>query len=136
MRFYEYESKALFERLGLPLGPRRVVSSADEARSAAAEIGCPVVLKGQVLSGGRMKAGAVQFADTPDEAAKHYEAILPIVLGGESARSVLRADNRASWVESASANASPSPRSVNRSASSSPRTSPWTPTEYSSGSKV
>ncbi len=71
MRFYEYESKALFERLGLPLGPRRVANSPAEARSAAEEIGCPVVLKGQVLSGGRMKAGAVQFADTPDQAAEY-----------------------------------------------------------------
>ena len=88
MRFYEYESKALFERLGLPLGPRRVVNSPEEARTAAAEIGCPVVLKGQVLSGGRMKAGAVQFADTPDQAAEQYEAILPIVVRGESARSI------------------------------------------------
>ena len=60
MRFYEFESKALFERHGLPLGPRKVVHSADEARRAAQEIGLPVVLKSQVLSGGRMKAGAVQ----------------------------------------------------------------------------
>jgi succinyl-CoA synthetase beta subunit/citryl-CoA synthetase large subunit len=89
MRFYEYESKALFERHGLPLGPRHVVNSADEARSAAAEIAGPVVLKSQVLSGGRMKAGAVKFADTPDEAAAHYEAILPIEVQGETARSVL-----------------------------------------------
>jgi len=89
MRFYEYESKALFERSGMPLGPRRVVSSAAEARAAADEIGCPVVVKSQVLSGGRMKAGAVRFADTPDEAAAHYEAILPIEVRGEKARAVL-----------------------------------------------
>ncbi|MFZ9084505.1 MAG: ATP-grasp domain-containing protein, partial [Ilumatobacteraceae bacterium] len=43
----------------------------------------------QVLSGGRMKAGAVQFADTPDEAAAKYEHVLPIVVGGEKARCVL-----------------------------------------------
>ena len=89
MRFYEYESKALFERHGMPLGQRRVVGSADEARAAAAELAGPVVLKSQVLSGGRMKAGAVKFADTPDEAAAHYEAILPIVVNGESARSIM-----------------------------------------------
>jgi succinyl-CoA synthetase beta subunit len=89
MRFYEYESKALFRRRGLPLGEGRVVGAAKEARKAAAEIGCPVVLKSQVLSGGRMKAGAVRFADTPDEAASHFEAILPIVVRGEKARSVL-----------------------------------------------
>jgi succinyl-CoA synthetase beta subunit/citryl-CoA synthetase large subunit len=89
MRFYEYESKALFERHRMPLGPRRTVSSPDEAREAAAEIGCPVVVKSQVLSGGRMKAGAVKFADTPDEAAAHYETILPIEVKGEKARSIL-----------------------------------------------
>jgi succinyl-CoA synthetase beta subunit/citryl-CoA synthetase large subunit len=89
MRFYEYESKALFARHGLPLGERRVVGSADEARAAARELGCPVVLKSQVLSGGRMKAGAVRFADSPDEAAACFAAILPIRVRGETARSVL-----------------------------------------------
>ncbi len=89
MRFYEYEAKALFARHDLPLGARRVVNSADEARAAAAEIGGPVVVKSQVLSGGRMKAGAVRFADTPDEAAAHYQAVLPIIVNGERARAVL-----------------------------------------------
>jgi succinyl-CoA synthetase beta subunit/citryl-CoA synthetase large subunit len=89
MRFYEYESKALFRKRGLPLGEAHVVGSADAARSAAAAIGGPVVVKSQVLSGGRMKAGAVQFADTPDEAAAKYEHVLPIVVKGEKARCVL-----------------------------------------------
>jgi succinyl-CoA synthetase beta subunit/citryl-CoA synthetase large subunit len=89
MRFYEYESKALFARHGLPLGEGRVVGSADQARAAARELGGPVVLKSQVLSGGRMKAGAVRFAESPDEAASAYEAILPIRVRGETARSVL-----------------------------------------------
>jgi succinyl-CoA synthetase beta subunit/citryl-CoA synthetase large subunit len=89
MRFYEYESKALFERHRLPLNPRRTVASADEAREAASAIGGPVVVKSQVLSGGRMKAGAVRFAKTPDEAAAHYDAILPIAVKGEKARSIL-----------------------------------------------
>ena len=89
MRFYEYESKALFARHGLPLGKLQVVKSAAAARRAAEEIGCPVVLKGQVLSGGRMKAGAVLFADTPDEAAAHFDTIMPIEVSGQKARSVL-----------------------------------------------
>ena len=89
MRFYEYESKALFDRNHMPLGPRKVVNSAAEASTAATEIGFPVVLKSQVLSGGRMKAGAVLFADNAEEAAAHYETILQIVIGGESDRSVL-----------------------------------------------
>ncbi len=89
MRFYEYESKALFARHRLPLGQSRVAGSAEEARAAAAEIGGPTVLKGQVLSGGRMKAGAVKFADTPDEAAAHFDAIMPVEVSGQKSRSVL-----------------------------------------------
>ena len=89
MRFYEFESKALFASHGLPLGDGNVARSADHARDIAHRIGRPVVLKSQVLSGGRMKAGAVKFADTPDEAARIYEEILPIVIGGQKARSVL-----------------------------------------------
>jgi succinyl-CoA synthetase beta subunit/citryl-CoA synthetase large subunit len=89
MRFYEHESKALFARQGLPLGNSGLARSGDEARRIAAEIGAPVVLKSQVLSGGRMKAGAVKFADTPDGAAEAFDAILPIVVNGQRAESVL-----------------------------------------------
>jgi succinyl-CoA synthetase beta subunit len=89
MRFYEYESKALFAKRGLPLAKSRVATNAAEARTAAEAIGGPVVLKSQVLSGGRMKAGAVKFADTPDQAAAHFDAILPIVVSGQRARSIL-----------------------------------------------
>ena len=66
MRFYEYEAKALFRRHGMPLGKGEVVNSADEARRAFEALDGSAVLKSQVLSGGRMKAGAVRFADTVD----------------------------------------------------------------------
>lgn len=89
MRFYEFESKALFARHGMPLGKRGLARSADDARRIATEIGGPTVLKSQVLSGGRMKAGAVKFADGPDEAARHFETILPIVVNGQKACGVL-----------------------------------------------
>ena len=89
MRFYEHESKALFERHGLPLGRRGLARSAADARRIAGEIGGPVVLKSQVLSGGRMKAGAVKFADDPAEAGRHFDEILPIVVNGQHAESVL-----------------------------------------------
>ena len=89
MRFTEYEAKALFARHGLPLGASGLARSAADARRIAAEIGGPVVLKSQVLSGGRMKAGAVRFADTPDAAASLFEVILPIEVGGQTARAVL-----------------------------------------------
>jgi succinyl-CoA synthetase beta subunit/citryl-CoA synthetase large subunit len=89
MRFYEYESKALFRERGLPLGRGRVAHSGAEAREIAREIGGPVVLKGQVLSGGRMKAGAVKFADTPDACPALFDAIMQVLVNGHEARSVL-----------------------------------------------
>ncbi|HKK53301.1 MAG TPA: ATP-grasp domain-containing protein [Myxococcota bacterium] len=90
MRFYEYEAKALFRRHGLPLGRSQLVGTPDEAREAFAALGgAPVVLKSQVLSGGRMKAGAVRFADDAEEAARATEAIFPIEVNGQQCRSVL-----------------------------------------------
>jgi len=89
MRFYEYEAKVLFGRHGIPLPKGRVARSAAEAREIAAEIGGPVVLKSQVLTGGRMKAGGVKFADDPAGAAKAAEAILALEIKGQKARGVL-----------------------------------------------
>jgi succinyl-CoA synthetase beta subunit/citryl-CoA synthetase large subunit len=89
MRFYEHESKALFARHGLPLGRSGLARSAGDARRVAAEIGGPVVLKSQVLSGGRMKAGAVKFADAPDEAAPLFDQIMAIEVSGQRPECVL-----------------------------------------------
>ena len=71
MRFYEYESRRIVELAGIPVTKYGFCTTADEAREAAEEIGGPVVIKSQVLTGGRMKAGGVKFADTPEEAAEH-----------------------------------------------------------------
>jgi succinyl-CoA synthetase beta subunit/citryl-CoA synthetase large subunit len=89
MRFYEYEAKALFAHHGTPLLKGRVARSADEAKAIAAEIGGPVVLKSQVLTGGRMKAGGVKFADTPAAAAEAATAILALEIKGQKPRGVL-----------------------------------------------
>jgi succinyl-CoA synthetase beta subunit/citryl-CoA synthetase large subunit len=89
MRFYEFEAKALFAKHGIPLLKGRVATSAAEAKKIAAEIGGPVVLKSQVLTGGRMKAGGVKFADSPDEAEKHATAILALEINGHKPRGVL-----------------------------------------------
>jgi succinyl-CoA synthetase beta subunit len=90
LRFYEYESKALLARHGVPL-PKgsKLVKSGAEARAAAAAIAGPVVLKSQVLTGGRMKAGGVLFADDPDAAATAAEKILRLEINGHKARGVL-----------------------------------------------
>ena len=76
MRFYEYEARRIVELAGIPVTKYGFCTTAEEARKAAEEIGGPVVIKSQVLSGGRMKAGGVKFADTPEEAAEHAEDIL------------------------------------------------------------
>jgi succinyl-CoA synthetase beta subunit/citryl-CoA synthetase large subunit len=89
MRFYEHESKALFARHGLPLPKSGLARSAADARRIAAEIGGPVVLKSQVLSGGRMKAGAVRFADAPEQAEALFRTILDIAVGGQKPSSIL-----------------------------------------------
>jgi succinyl-CoA synthetase beta subunit/citryl-CoA synthetase large subunit len=89
MRFYEYESKALFRRHGMPLPKSRLAHSAAEAREAAAATGGSVVLKSQVLSGGRMKAGAIRFPATPDEAAQLFDVIMGIEVKGQRPRGVL-----------------------------------------------
>ena len=89
MRFYEHESKALFARHGLPLPKSGLARSAADARRIAAEIGGPVVLKSQVLSGGRMKAGAVRFADAPEQAEALFRTILDIAVSGQKPSSIL-----------------------------------------------
>src|SRR5882724_9599148 len=89
MRFFEYEARKIVELAGIPVTKYGFCTTPDEARKAAEEIGGPVVIKSQVLTGGRMKAGGVKFADTPDEAADHAEAILQLEIGGHMPRGVL-----------------------------------------------
>ncbi|HZO78477.1 MAG TPA: ATP-grasp domain-containing protein [Solirubrobacteraceae bacterium] len=94
MRFFEYESRAIVDKAGIPVTRHGFATTADEARRIAEQIGGPVVVKSQVLSGGRMKAGGVKFADTPEEAARHAEHILDLEIGGHMPRGVL-VDDRA-----------------------------------------
>jgi succinyl-CoA synthetase beta subunit len=89
MRFYEYESRRIVERAGIPVTEYGFCKSAAEARQAAEKIGGPTVIKSQVLTGGRMKAGGVKFADTREEAAEHAEAILNLEIGGHMPVGVL-----------------------------------------------
>jgi len=76
VRFYEYESKQILRDAGMPLPKSHFCTTDAEAEQAAADIRGPVVIKSQVLSGGRMKAGGVKFADTPQEARGLAEEIL------------------------------------------------------------
>src|SRR6201991_903347 len=89
MRFYEFEARKIVELAGIPVTKYGFCKPADEARRAAEEIGGPVVIKSQVLSGGRMKAGGGKVADTPAEAAEHAETILKLEINGNMPRGVL-----------------------------------------------
>src|SRR5215204_886298 len=89
MRFFEYESRQIVRKAGIPVSAHGFATTAAEARRIAAEIGAPTVIKSQVLTGGRMKAGGVRFADTPAEAEAHSEAILALAIGGHMPRGVL-----------------------------------------------
>src|ERR671921_528584 len=89
MRFFEYESREIVRRAGIPTTKFGFARTRDEARSVAADIGGPVVIKSQVLTGGRMKAGGVQFADTPDEAAEKAEQVLNLTINGHDPRGVM-----------------------------------------------
>jgi succinyl-CoA synthetase beta subunit len=94
VRFFEYESRAIVAKGGIPVSKHGLVTTPQQAGKIAAQIAGPVVIKSQVLTGGRMKAGGVQFADTPEEAARHAEHVLSLEIGGHMPRGVL-VDTRA-----------------------------------------
>ncbi|MCU0314878.1 MAG: acetate--CoA ligase family protein, partial [Solirubrobacteraceae bacterium] len=89
MRFYEYEAREIVKRAGIPVTDYGFTRDAQEAKEIAARIGGPTVIKSQVLSGGRMKAGGVQFADTPEEAEAHARDVLQLEINGHMPRGIL-----------------------------------------------
>jgi succinyl-CoA synthetase beta subunit len=90
----EYQGKQLFSRLGIPVSDGRLAETAADARTAARELGGEVVVKAQVLTGGRGKAGGVKLAANPDEAEARARDILGLDIRGHVVRTV--------WVERAS----------------------------------
>jgi succinyl-CoA synthetase beta subunit len=91
---YEYQGKQLFARFGIPTSEGRLATTADEAAAAAADLGGQVVVKAQVLTGGRGKAGGIKLADDPDDARAKAEQILGMNIRGHVVRKL--------WVEKAS----------------------------------
>ncbi len=89
MDLYEYQAKDLFHAHGVPVLPGRVVTTSAQARDAAEELGGTVVVKAQVKTGGRGKAGGVQLADTPEEAQRKAAAILGMDIKGHTVHRVL-----------------------------------------------
>jgi succinyl-CoA synthetase beta subunit/citryl-CoA synthetase large subunit len=89
LRFYEYEAREIVKRAGIPVTDYGFTRDAQEAKEIAARIAGPTVIKSQVLSGGRMKAGGVQFADTPEEAEAHAHDVLALEINGHMPRGIL-----------------------------------------------
>ena len=89
MDLYEYQAKDLFAAHGVPVVPGRVVVTPEDAKVAAEEIGTTVVVKAQVKTGGRGKAGGVKLAVTPDEAQECASDILGLDIKGHTVHKVL-----------------------------------------------
>jgi succinyl-CoA synthetase beta subunit len=86
---YEYQAKELFAGHGVPVLPGEVAETPEQARAAAERFGRTVVVKAQVKTGGRGKAGGVKLAETPDEAQAKADAILGMDIKGHTVHRVL-----------------------------------------------
>jgi succinyl-CoA synthetase beta subunit len=94
MDLFEYQGKQLFARYGIPVSAGEVAETVDDAVRAADRVGYPVVVKAQVLVGGRGKAGGIKLASNADEARTHASAILGMDIKGHVVKRV--------WIEHAS----------------------------------
>ncbi|WP_456474118.1 ADP-forming succinate--CoA ligase subunit beta [Candidatus Pyrohabitans sp.] len=89
MDLYEYQGKQIFAHYGIPVPRGEVASSPEKAKEIAAKLGSEVVLKAQVLAGGRGKAGGVRFASSPEEAESVARELLSMELKGHAVKKVL-----------------------------------------------
>jgi succinyl-CoA synthetase beta subunit len=89
MDLFEYQARDLFEAHGIPVLPAQVARTPEDARSAAKAIGGRVVIKAQVKTGGRGKAGGVKVAENSDEAFEKASAILGMDIKGHRVNAVM-----------------------------------------------
>lgn len=89
MNLHEYQAKRIFAQHGIPIPKGEVANTPTEARAVARELGGRVVVKSQVLTGGRGKAGGIKLANNPDEAEKVAAQILGMNIRGFTVRKVL-----------------------------------------------
>lgn len=89
VRLFEYQAKELFRSYGLPLPKSVLADSKQEVLAALARVPPPVVLKAQVLAGGRGKAGGVVTVNDAKTASKEAERIFALSIGGEKPASIL-----------------------------------------------
>jgi succinyl-CoA synthetase beta subunit len=88
-RLFEYQSKDLLKKSGIPIPEGIVVSNPEEAAEAARKLGRSVVLKAQVWATGRAEKGGIQFADSPEEAQRAAREMLAIRISGLSVEKIL-----------------------------------------------
>jgi len=89
MKLHEYQSKQLFAQHGIAIPKGRVATTAAEAKAIAQELGGRVVVKSQVLVGGRGKAGGIRLAASPEEAQEMATQVLAMEIKGLPVRKVL-----------------------------------------------
>ena len=89
MDLYEHQARTLFGKHGVPVLPGIVAHTSEEAAEAARGLGCEVVVKAQVKTNGRGKAGGVRKAATPEEAAEEAGRILGMTINGKVVRKVM-----------------------------------------------
>ncbi|MBI2861408.1 MAG: ADP-forming succinate--CoA ligase subunit beta [Chloroflexi bacterium] len=89
MNLHEYQARELFQRYGVPTPQAGLATSPEEARRIAEKIAAPVVVKSQVLVGGRGKAGGIKRAATPREAEEAARQLLRMEIKGERVRRLL-----------------------------------------------
>jgi succinyl-CoA synthetase beta subunit len=89
MNIHEYQAKERFRAAGIPVPPGEVATTPDEAEAIARKLGGTTVVKAQVHSGGRGKAGGVKLARTPEEAREHASRILGMEIKGLKVQKVL-----------------------------------------------
>jgi succinyl-CoA synthetase beta subunit len=89
VKLHEYQSKTIFAKYGIPIPKGAVAENAEQARQIAAQFGKKVVIKAQVLVGGRGKAGGIKLANNPNEAETLADQILAMQIKGLPVRKVL-----------------------------------------------
>ena len=89
MNIHEYQGREVFRRHGLPVPPGKVADSADKAVAIAKELGLPVMVKAQVLTGGRGKAGGVKFCASFEDVEANARRIVGMDIKGHTVRKVL-----------------------------------------------
>jgi succinyl-CoA synthetase beta subunit len=89
VNLHEYQAREILRGYGIPVPEGDVAETPDQARAIAARLGGPVVVKAQVHAGGRGKAGGVQLAQNPAQAAGHAAKILGMTIKGLTVRKVL-----------------------------------------------